>query len=201
MMIYHHHHVVPLARISLTLSRHFSLSFIASGRSSGLHPVSSHSCCMYVRDGNYTRMLRAILNMSWQQHPTRHQLYGHLPPITKTIQARRTRHAGHCWRSNDDLISDVLLWPCKRRTTSSNIHIWYIYIYIYIEREGGEKVVWFIFLTARRLPSNYSKGKLDSFLNAYSQSKLYFPCPMIKLYKHIIHNHNNTMKTTSDTVS
>ena len=39
-------------------------------------------------DGNYTRMLRAILNKSWQQHPTRHQLYGHLPPITKTIQVR-----------------------------------------------------------------------------------------------------------------
>ena len=41
---------------------------------------------------------------------TRHQLYGHLPPITKTIQVRRTRHAGHCWRSWDELISDVLLW-------------------------------------------------------------------------------------------
>ena len=40
----------------------------------------------------------------------RHQLYGHLPPITKTIQVRRTRHAGHCWRSKDELISDVLLW-------------------------------------------------------------------------------------------
>ena len=61
-------------------------------------------------DGNYTRMLRAILNKSWQQHPTRHQLYGHLPPITKTIQARRTRHAGHCWRSKDEIIGNVLLW-------------------------------------------------------------------------------------------
>ena len=61
-------------------------------------------------DGNDTRMLRAILNKSWQQHPTRHQLYGHLPPITKTIQVRRTRHARHCWRSRDDLISDILLW-------------------------------------------------------------------------------------------
>ena len=61
-------------------------------------------------DGNYTRMLRTILNKSWQQHPTRHQLYGHLPPITKTIQVRRTRHAGHCWRSRDELIRDVLLW-------------------------------------------------------------------------------------------
>ena len=61
-------------------------------------------------DGNYKRMLRAILNKSWQQHPTRHQLYSHLPPITKTIQVRRTRHAGHCWRSRDELVSDVLLW-------------------------------------------------------------------------------------------
>ena len=61
-------------------------------------------------DGNYTRMLRAILNKSWQRHPTRHQLYGHLPPITKSIQVRRTRHAGHCWRSRDELIRDVLLW-------------------------------------------------------------------------------------------
>ena len=43
-------------------------------------------------------------------HPTRHQLYGHLPPITKSIQVRRTRHAGHCWRSRDELIRDVLLW-------------------------------------------------------------------------------------------
>ena len=60
-------------------------------------------------DGNYTRMLRAILNKSWRQHPTRHQLYGHLPPITKTILVRRTRHAGHCWRNRDELISDVLL--------------------------------------------------------------------------------------------
>ena len=61
-------------------------------------------------DGNYTRMLQAILNKSWRQHSTKHQLYDHLPPITKTIQVRRTRHAGHYWRSRDELISDVLLW-------------------------------------------------------------------------------------------
>ena len=78
-------------------------------------------------DGNYTRMLRAILSKSCRQHPTRHQLYGHLPPITKAIQARRTRHAGHCWRSKDELTSDVILWTStygqsKSRTTSSNIH-------------------------------------------------------------------------------
>ena len=55
-------------------------------------------------------MLRAILNKSWGQHPTKQQLYGHLTPIPKTIKIRRARHAGHCWRSRDELISDVFLW-------------------------------------------------------------------------------------------
>ena len=54
--------------------------------------------------------LRTILNKSWRQHSTKHQVYGHLPPITKTIQVKRTRHAGHCWRSRDKLINDVLPW-------------------------------------------------------------------------------------------
>ena len=61
-------------------------------------------------DGNYTRMLQAILNKSWRQHLTKQQLYGHLSPITKTIKIRQNRHVGHCWRSRDELISDVLLW-------------------------------------------------------------------------------------------
>ena len=60
-------------------------------------------------DGNFTRMLRAILNKSQRQHSTKHQLYGHLPPITKTIKIRRTKHAGHSWRNWDELISDILL--------------------------------------------------------------------------------------------
>ena len=61
-------------------------------------------------EGNYTRMLQAILNKSWRQHPTKQQLHGHQQPITKTIKIRRTRHAGHWWRSRDELISDGLLW-------------------------------------------------------------------------------------------
>ena len=32
------------------------------------------------------------------------------PTITKTIKVRQTRHAGHCWRSRDELLSDVLQW-------------------------------------------------------------------------------------------
>ena len=55
-------------------------------------------------------MLRELLNNTWRQHPTMQQLYGHIPPITKIIQVRTTRHAGHCWKSGDDLKSDMLLW-------------------------------------------------------------------------------------------
>ena len=60
-------------------------------------------------DGNYTRMLRAILNKSWRQHPTRHQLYGHLPLSRKLFQLDEPDMQGHCWRSRDELIRDVLL--------------------------------------------------------------------------------------------
>ena len=61
-------------------------------------------------DGNYTRMLWTVLNKYWRQHPTKQQLYSHLPTITKTIQVRQTRHARHCWRSKDELISDIFQW-------------------------------------------------------------------------------------------
>ena len=81
-------------------------------------------------NGNYTGMLRAILNKSWRQHSGKHQLFGHLPPITKTIQVRRTRHAGHCWRSRDELIRDALLWTPEQKqddqlehTSSSSVRI------------------------------------------------------------------------------
>ena len=72
---HHNHHVVSPARISLVLSRHFSLSFIASGWSSGLHPVSSHSCCMYVRAGRpafagpYAGVHRSTSSLHLQQCP------------------------------------------------------------------------------------------------------------------------------------
>ena len=58
-------------------------------------------------DSNCTTMLRAILNKSWKQHPAKQQWYSHWPLISKTIKIRRTRHAGHCWRSKDKLISDT----------------------------------------------------------------------------------------------
>ena len=68
-------------------------------------------------DSNYTRIMRAILNKSWRQHSTKQQQYGHLLPITKIIQVRWTRHAGHCRRIRDELIRGVLLrTPSHGRT-------------------------------------------------------------------------------------
>ena len=71
-------------------------------------------------DGNYTRMLRPILNKSWRQHPTRYQLYGHLPPITKTIQVRHMavqKQDDHHEQtfSNYVRIRDVVQKTCLRR--------------------------------------------------------------------------------------
>ena len=54
-------------------------------------------------DGNYTRMRRAIL--SWRQYSTKQQLYGH--PSRKLS---KLDEPGHCWRTKDELISDIILW-------------------------------------------------------------------------------------------
>ena len=60
--------------------------------------------------GTYTRMLRAALDVSWKEHPTKNFLYAPLPPLTQTIIERRLRFAGHCWRAKQEIISDVLFW-------------------------------------------------------------------------------------------
>ena len=62
-------------------------------------------------DGTYTRMLCAILNNSWKQHPTNDHLYGNIPKVSDIIREWRTRFAGYCWRSKNELASD--LWIPK----------------------------------------------------------------------------------------
>ena len=54
-------------------------------------------------------MLRSILNISWKEHPTKIRLDGNIPPLTSIIRIRRTRFAGHCYRS-EEIVKDVLLW-------------------------------------------------------------------------------------------
>ena len=113
----------PSFIIIITMSRNqdgypwaSSLSLFASDRSSGWIPDRHRPVvCRFVWKknklyGNYTRMLRVLLSETWREHPTKQQPYGHQPPIKKIIQVRRTRHAGPCCRSRDELISYVFLW-------------------------------------------------------------------------------------------
>ena len=69
-------------------------------------------------DGNYTRMLCAVLNNSWKQHTTKPQLYSHLPTISQIIQGRWMRYAGHSYKSKHKLIKDILLWTLTLICTS-----------------------------------------------------------------------------------
>ena len=43
-------------------------------------------------------------------HVTNEALFGDLPPIFNTITERRVRFSGHCWRSKNEVVSQLLFW-------------------------------------------------------------------------------------------
>ena len=65
-------------------------------------------------DGCYTNLLRRIQNISWKQHYTLKQIYGKIPPLTERLAQRRVKFAGHCFRAENELISDLILWKPSR---------------------------------------------------------------------------------------
>ena len=78
-------------------------------------------------DGVYTRMLRAALNVSWQDHIRNVDLYGFLPRLTDTIRQRRMRLAGHCMRHPELTASQLILWePSHGRRYRGGRHATYI---------------------------------------------------------------------------
>ena len=84
----------------------------------GLLPNSSRintTIWMHLMDANKIRRVKARWelckdDMSYLEQILEATPNGHLPPISKAFQIRQTRYGGHCWRSKDKLISDVL--PC-----------------------------------------------------------------------------------------
>ena len=64
-------------------------------------------------DGTYTKMLRAVLGVSWKEHKTNKKLYGKLMNVTDALRVRRLKFIGHYWRSKDELINKVLKWKPK----------------------------------------------------------------------------------------
>ena len=65
-------------------------------------------------DGCYTRMLRSVLNISWQQHMLNTDLYQKIPQITSKIRNRRMKLAGHCLRDTSQITSKLVLWTPAR---------------------------------------------------------------------------------------
>ena len=49
-------------------------------------------------NATYTRILRKSLNIYWQEHMEKKQLYGHLPPISTKVMSRRMIMVDHCVR-------------------------------------------------------------------------------------------------------
>ena len=68
---------------------------------------------------NCTRILYTVLNKSWKQHTIKLQLYGHLPPISQTIQVRQARPAGKVKQYSP---MDSNSWTHQHWLTGKNIH-------------------------------------------------------------------------------
>jgi len=65
-----------------------------------------------VLDGCYTRMLRTVLNVHWEEKMTNKDLYGELPKLSDKIKERSKRFAGHCSRS-EEIASQLIHWIPK----------------------------------------------------------------------------------------
>ena len=58
-------------------------------------------------------MLRVVNDVTLRQHITNEVLYAGLPRISTTIREGRLRFSGHCWRSKNEVVSDLVLWEPK----------------------------------------------------------------------------------------
>ena len=64
-------------------------------------------------DAAHTKMLRMVKNVTWRKRITNEVLYAGLPIISTTIRERRLRFDGHCWRSKNEVVGDLVLWEPK----------------------------------------------------------------------------------------
>ena len=64
---------------------------------------------LFVCFGCYTRMLRVVQNISWNDFVNNHTLYWDLPKVTATLRVKHLRFAGHIWRGNE-VAKELLFW-------------------------------------------------------------------------------------------
>ena len=182
--MFHHHHVPP-ARISLTLSRHFSLSFIASGRSSGLHSISSQSCCMYVRAGHpgfprpYVGVHRSTSFMSssllLQQCPAC------LVRLTWIVFVMGSRwpyswcFVGCCLQDLFNSAGSILVSLPSIFFSSCFVHVQVVHLYSTIDTTAAWKKLRFILLVRSdfHMIDSLSIAVHDKFLHLFQTKNLY----------------------------
>ena len=61
-----------------------------------------------------------IFNVTWQHRITNEVLYAGFPRISIILRERRLRFSGHCWRSKNEVVSDLVLWELKHGKMSVN---------------------------------------------------------------------------------
>ena len=87
---------------SSTMSREVKISlFLATIKSVLLYGCETWTLTPTMEkslNGCYTRMLRVVLNVSWEDHITNAVLYGDLPRVENKIAAWQMQLAGHCYR-------------------------------------------------------------------------------------------------------
>ena len=69
-------------------------------------------------DGVYTRMLRMVINVSWEDHTRNVALCGTLPGVTRKIKARKMGLAGHCVCQPELVASNPILLEPNHGTRS-----------------------------------------------------------------------------------
>ena len=69
-------------------------------------------------------MLRVVKNVTWPKRSTNEVVYAGLPRISTTIRERRRRFSGHCSRSQNEVVSDLVLWEPKhdKRSVRGQVH-------------------------------------------------------------------------------
>ena len=99
-----------MSPLSKTLKRNFSRAVVESVLLYGSEAwtlTKKHEKSSMV---HLHKNVGAILNISCKEHSTKIRIYGNIPPLTSIIRIRITRFAGHCYRSEEDIVKYVLLW-------------------------------------------------------------------------------------------
>ena len=80
--------IVWKSDLSNKIKQDFFQGLIVSILLNGFITWMQTKCAVKALVGNYTRMLRAVLNKFWKQDPTKQQLYDHLTPISQNIETK-----------------------------------------------------------------------------------------------------------------